>query len=277
MRSNFKENLTNQTNSNSSAVGSTLPHHEKANKTTLIVGIVVGVGGGLILLGLALWFSSRHRRQQAKRHNELLPDPYPDNVAGQPRSKAELQQTANTESPRSATPGSSEASDDESMEEPRHWRGRRIVQEEDGEGVLQPPQYGEASHAGAEPGASRPTPQAEDRETLAGPPSLHMAGSMTAPIQDPALEAKVRALSSNRPRLKQQYERAFGRALPQPPDAMLEAGQPRPSPNAPSKDLKHEYKKRFAPRSSQGRSDADPESEGMDLHGEYKKQFASSP
>lgn len=238
----------------------------------------MGVGGSLILLGLAFWFFYRRRRQRAERDNELLPDPYANNDAGEPRSKAELQRMANEESPRSATPGSSETSDTESTEEPRRRRGRRIVQEEDGESVLgyQPPQYGAASPPGAEPDASQPNPPGRDREAVGGPLSLHKAAPTKAPIQDPALEDKVRALSPNRPQLKQQYERAFGRALPQPPNSMLEAGQPRPSSEATSSDLKDEYKRQFAPQSSHGRGDAGPESDAVGLRDEYKRQFSTS-
>lgn len=141
-----------------------------------------------------------------------------------------------------------EASDVETTSHQRRRRGHRIVQEEDGESVVEylPPQYREAWQAGAEHGPSHPSPG----EFVHDPTESevqHLGGPSSAPLRDRALEEKVRGFdSSDRPPLKQAYARVFSRALPQPPTSMS-SSQRQSGNDASESDLKQEYMRRFGP------------------------------
>lgn len=126
----------------------------------------------------------------------------------------------------------SDAPDNEQAEAPRRQRPRRVVQEEDGESIVEylPPQYREAWQAGAGPEPVQ-SPSADPSggdsgggPSSSGPSSKPFAAPSTPPAKDPAVEGKARALNPERPSLKQEYARAFGRALPQPPQSASASG-----------------------------------------------------
>lgn len=155
--------------------------------------------------------------------------------------------------------------DEGSLTEPRRQRGHRVVQEEDGESFVEylPPQYRDAWNGGGDPGPSTSMRMRGDPSPSSDPEVLPTGRrSPVAPIQDPELEDKVRGLNADRPQLKQEYTRAFSRALPHPPhtasssDSGVAIQQP-PSADAQGVamgNLQAEYKRRFGLRS--------PEAEG---------------
>lgn len=177
---------------NPSVIDGTPPESKKTNTTPIIVGVVLGVVGGLILLSLAFWLLRRHKRNREAREQELLPEPFTE-LAGEPRTKAELEQIARGEDPSSVPRSPSEASDEEPAEAPRTRRGRRVVQEEDAESIeYLPPQYREAWHGGARP-MSTTSITREDGQQPSDPVAHQLGDASTRePIHGPALEDKVR-------------------------------------------------------------------------------------
>lgn len=218
MCSDFSADQDHTTDSTSSSQGQS----KKTNSTPIIVGVVVGVVGGLALLGLALWLFCR-RRKRRERH--LLPDPYSNGAAREHQTKAEFVQAAPAEEPRIPSSSSGDPQLDHTVG-PRRDSARRIVQEEDAEAGVEylPPRYREIW--------SRPEPDqpasadSNDSPDISSPAtaSKDFAAPSTPPVQDVALEDKVRGLNAERPSLKQEYARAFGRVLPQPPQSTSPSG-----------------------------------------------------
>lgn len=202
----------NTTDSNSTSAN--LPGNSASKKTTvtpIIVGVVVGVGGGLLLL-LSLVLCLHRRRKQQK----LLPEPYPNAPFQEREAKSKFTQPDPVaDEQRNADRPSSDRAHlaEHNTEEPWHEPVRRIVREQDAEGIIEylPPEYMEIWR-----GARAPEPEPSPSAISDHSSDIPMRTS-TQPGRDPSLDDKVKVANTDRPLLKQEYARTFGRALPKPP------------------------------------------------------------
>lgn len=216
-----------------------------------------------------------------------MPDPYThDDV--EPRTKEELALLARGQDPRGPPVASGQAAGEEPTAEPRR---HIFVQEEDGQPIIEylPPQYRDDWQGGAAPLPASDQRSRPDSGQATPEPEPLAEGSAGAPTQDPALLAKVRSTGNSdpdRPALKQEYARAFPRALPRPPQAESASGQRPPSSSGgPTTGLMDQYKQQFGPSSrssaTQGSAalpdipqpEGGPSARDTDLRDEYKRWF----
>lgn len=144
----------------------------------------------------------------------------------------------------------------EEVVEEQRQRGYRVVQEEDGESFVEylPPQYRDDWQEAAESHSRLSPDSMEGPEPNAPGPQLPQPQGASGAIS--ALQEKVRALNRDRPLLKRQYARAFGRPLPATPRAeptTMHRGEDRHETgtgrqHSPPRDLMAEYKSVFGLR-----------------------------
>lgn len=212
-----------------------------SNKTSIIVGVVVGVGGALILAAAAAWL---WRRRKQKAHRQPEPEPYHVSEKDLYRSASWAPHNAPAWPDGAATfdtDGAPTGSDGE--------RRRRVVQEQDAEEDVEylPPRYREW-HPDSSP----------DAPTDGTPPT---AVARDGPVQRSSLKNDyVRALggasessgaqgsrSTATAPLKGDYARVFEGSAPSPGSA----GEPSESSDGPT--LKNEYVRAFGPRDGPSR------------------------
>lgn len=107
----------------------------------------------------------------------------------------------------------------EQIVQEQRQRGYRVVQEEDGESFVEylPPQYRDDWQGVAEPHSRLSAESVEHPGPNA--PGTQLPQPQGALGANSTLQEKARALNRDRPRLKQQYAKAFGRPLPSTPRA----------------------------------------------------------
>lgn len=156
------------------------------NKTAIIVGVVVGVGGALILTGLALWLLRRHKAKKREEETKAGATPY---VV----SEKELYRTASW-SPHNADGTAPSANAEARPRDSDEVRPpRRIVREQDAEEYeVLPPLYREWQ--------PRPGPEGDSSPSQAPPPESHPADTPSG-----LSDSNVDPIS-----LKDDYVRALG-------------------------------------------------------------------
>lgn len=197
-------------------------HSSGPNTTPIIVGVVVGVGGGLIVLALALYFFryKHNKREEARR--ALLPEPYDSDAVSWELLKAAppvLRRSERSESAPSSEPVSRQDSGDDHDEQTGQLEHDELGHEEPGseDAELLPPIYRDHWQmrlpppsvprlVGSPSPSSRPTtPQPSDATNRSS--SSHPELAQPEPTRPPP--------QGWRPPLKEDYMRAFN-WMPEP-------------------------------------------------------------
>lgn len=225
------EDLSAPGNENLSASGnSTTSNSEGAdggnggtNKTAIIVGVVVGVGGALLLGALALWLVRRHRAKK-EREKERKPEVKPYVVSEKElyRAASSSNDAVDAGAPSAPPPAPGQAAEPEP-------RARRVVQEQDAEEAVEylPPRYrvwepreetGDGGE-GSQPGPSRSRAAPEGAATSTTPlPAVEPSSTLKDDYLRAALDTvpgSARGPNSGTPTqlpssLKEEYMRSFG-------------------------------------------------------------------
>lgn len=228
---------------------------KKSNPTPTIVGAVVGVVGGLAVIGLLFWLWHRRRqRRRALSDEKLRTDPYQPAPGSGVEDMAKIPPTPSPEEtgPDGAAQAPGAALDPSALASQGNPIARPFLQEEDAEDVafdVLPPRYRERHYR--EPADISASPvQGES-------PGPSAAGAESSRRQDLALKDEYPRAIPDRPRLKQDYDRAF---------VSPEASNSRAISSVPSET---------ASGSASGGSPSLPETQG-DLRRDYKRAFGSA-
>lgn len=253
-----------------------------SNKTGIIVGVVVGVGGALVLAALALWLFRRHQAKKRKEESRSSVAPY---VV----SEKELYRTASW-SPHNAD--SSEASttpERRARESDDDRPPRRIVREQDAEEYeVLPPLYREWQPR-QEPnddadGAAVPSPppQSSDLSSPSAPNAIlsssHKGDYFAASSQPSSSSGGQRSRTATpheTPPLKEDYARMLGvggEARPEvlklaPQDTTLGDRRPLPTLQGPRDEREAGTSNGQTPVRQPG------EATSFNLKGDYKRAF----
>lgn len=227
---------------------------KKSNSTGTIVGAVVGVVGGLAVIGLLFWLWRRRRqRRRALSDEKLRTDPYRPAPGSGVEDMAKIPPTPSLEESGAAqAPGA--AVDPSALASQGNPIARPFLQEEDAEDVafdVLPPRYRERHYR--EPAdIDAPPVQGES-------PGPSAAGAESSRRQDLALKDEYLRAIPDRPRLKQDYDRAFvspqasnSRAISSGPSETASGSASGGSPSLPETqgDLRRDYKRAFGSAAS---------------------------
>lgn len=188
-----------------------------SNKTGIIVGVVVGVGGALILAALAFWLFRQHRAKKRKEESRSSVAPY---VV----SEKELYRTASWSPHNADGSGASTTPERRPRESDEDRPPRRIVREQDAEEYeVLPPLYREwqprqeSNDQVQDPAVSSPPPQSSD---LSSPPAPNAAlssshkgdyfGAFSQPSGSSGGQRSRTTTPPETPPLKEDYARMLG-------------------------------------------------------------------